>query len=145
MATIDLAYPKILDLFRQHLDPKRTESASFLIWYLENYLRLDTVSAIDAVCDQPGDKGVDGIYTNEDANIIEVYQSKISQKAKSTVGDTALKEFAGTLKQFETAANLKALAASAGKANVAALIQRLDLINKLGDYAVKGVFLANSD
>ena len=107
MATIDLSYPIILDLFRQHLDPKRTESASFLIWYLENYLRLDTVSAIDAVCDQPGDKGVDGIYTNEDANVIEVYQSKISQKAKSTIGDAALKEFAGTLKQFETAAKLK--------------------------------------
>lgn len=145
MATIDLTYPKILDLFRQHLDPKRTESASFLIWYLENYLRLDTVSAVDAVCDQRGDKGVDGIYINEDASVIEVYQSKISQKANGTIGDTALKEFAGTLKQFESAAKLKALVASAGKADVASLIQRLDLVNKVGDYKVKGAFLANID
>ncbi|MEY2484153.1 MAG: hypothetical protein QOK24_2681, partial [Verrucomicrobiota bacterium] len=57
MALIDLTYPGILDLFPQHLDPNRTESASFLIWYFENYLRLDPVDAIDAVCDQPGDKG----------------------------------------------------------------------------------------
>lgn len=42
---IDLSYPNILDLFPEHLDPKRTESAAFLIWYLENYYRLDTLDA----------------------------------------------------------------------------------------------------
>jgi hypothetical protein len=31
---LNLDYPAILELFRQHLDPKRSESASFLIWYL---------------------------------------------------------------------------------------------------------------
>ena len=92
---IDLSYPIILDLFPQHLAPKRTESASFLIWYFENYLRLDTLKAIDCVCDQNGDRGIDGIYVNEDANTIEVYQSKISQRAISTIGDKALREFAG--------------------------------------------------
>jgi hypothetical protein len=43
---IDLDYPKLLDLFREHLDPKRTESASFLIWYLEHYYRLDPLEAV---------------------------------------------------------------------------------------------------
>ena len=56
---LNFDYPAILDLFRQHLDPKRSESASFLIWYLENYYRLDTLEAVDSVCDQRGDKGVD--------------------------------------------------------------------------------------
>src|SRR5438477_3455541 len=116
MKKIDLSYPNILDLFPEHLDPKRTESASFLIWYLENYLRLDPVEAVDSVCDQSGDKGVDGIYINEDANTIEIYQSVISQKKVSSVGDTVLKEFDGTLKQFSTRQGVIDLVQSAGKA-----------------------------
>src|SRR4030042_1349002 len=74
---IDLSYPNILDLFKEHLAPKRTESASFLIWYLENYYRLDTLEAVDAVCDQNGDKGVDGIYINEADNHIDIFQTRI--------------------------------------------------------------------
>ena len=54
---INLDYPDILDLFSEYLDPKRTESAAFLIWYLENYYRLDSLEAVDSVCDQRGDKG----------------------------------------------------------------------------------------
>src|SRR6266478_1901746 len=134
MPALDLRYPNILDLFPEHLDPKRTESAAFLIWYFENYLRLDTIEAVDSVCDQKGDKGVDGIYVNEDANTIEIYQSRISQKKNSTVGDTALKEFAGTLKQFETPATIENLRRTAGNAHVGHLIDRLDLSNKITDY-----------
>ncbi|HEU0209184.1 MAG TPA: AIPR family protein [Candidatus Binatia bacterium] len=145
MSKIDLTYPKLLDLFPEHLDPNRSESGSFLIWYLENYLRLDSVDAVDAICDQSGDKGIDGVYINEDSGTVEVYQSKISQKAGRTIGDTLLKEFAGTLKQFESAGTLHNLVKSAGKADVARLIERLDLIGKVGDYAIKGVFISNAD
>jgi hypothetical protein len=145
MPTIDVTYPKLLDLFPQHLDPGRTESASFLIWYFENYLRLDALDAEDAICDQGGDKGVDGIYINEDANTIEIYQSKISQKKKSSIGDTMLKEFEGTLKQFTDAKSVKALVKSAGNADVAKLIKRLDLVNKVDDYDVRGIFVSNID
>lgn len=145
MTPSEFEYPKILDLFEQHLDPNRTESASFLIWYFENYLRLDTTEAIDCVCDQPGDKGVDGIYINEGSGTIEIYQSKISQKRGRTIGDTVLKEFAGTLKQFESKETLANLVASAGKADVARLIERLGLSDKIKDYALKGVFISNSE
>src|SRR5207245_638730 len=62
---IDVDHPQILTLFAQHRAAGRTDSAAFLIWYLENYYRLETVEAIDAVCDQPGDKGVDGIFVND--------------------------------------------------------------------------------
>ncbi len=73
-AKLDLKYPAILDLFPEHLDPKRTESASFLVWYLENYYRLDTVDAIDSVCDQKGDKGVDGIYASSAESVGEFFR-----------------------------------------------------------------------
>ena len=33
---IYLDYPAMLDPIKPHLATKRTESASFLIWYLEN-------------------------------------------------------------------------------------------------------------
>ncbi len=145
MSALDLSYPNILELFPQHLDPKRTESASFLIWYFENYLRLDTTEAVDSVCDQRGDRGVDGIYINEDANTIEIYQSAISQRRNSTVGDTPLKEFEGTLKQFEAPAAIQNLQDTAGKAEVARLVARLDLINKVRTCDVIGFYVTNID
>ena len=76
---IDVNYPKLLELIGEYLVPKRTESASFLMWYLEKYYRLDPEEAVDFVCDQNGDKGVDGIYVNSGEGTIDVFQLKISQ------------------------------------------------------------------
>ena len=141
---MDLSYPEILKLFPEHRDPKRSESASFLIWYLENYYRLDPQEAVDAVCDQHGDKGIDGIFVNESIQTIVVFQSKISQK-NTTVGDTSLKEFAGTLTQMADAESVNKLIGSAGRAEVAGLTKRLDIAEKIGEYDVKGEFLSNID
>jgi len=140
-----VSYPEILDLFPQHLDPKRSESASFLIWYLENYYRLDTLEAVDAVCDQNGDKGVDGIYVNDFDNSIDIFQARISQKKLSSVGDTALKEFYGTLSQFTSRTKLENLLKTAGDAEVAKLVARIDLSSKIDSYDIRGIFLSNLD
>lgn len=106
---LNLDYPGILKLFDAHRDPKRTDSASFLIWYLEHYYRLNTLDAVYCVCDQSGDKGVDGIYLNEDTNTIDVFQSKLSQDPKKTLGDSLLREFRGTLSQFDSVETLENL------------------------------------
>ena len=135
-------YPAILDLFPEHLDPKRSESASFLIWYLENYYRLDTIEAVDSVVDQHGDKGVDGIYVNDDDSTITVFQSRVFQSSKKGVGDKPLREFAGTLSQFKDQQSLETLL-DAGKARVASLATRLDIVNKLNTHEVHGEFLSN--
>ncbi|SIR38801.1 MULTISPECIES: AIPR family protein [Acidiphilium] len=142
---IDVRYPKILDLFAQHRAAGRTDSVSFLIWYLENYYRLDPIEAVDAVCDQPGDKGVDGIFVNDNNQTITIFQSRLRQNPTLTVGDTGLKEFAGTLAQFETAAKVEALIAAAGTAQVAALARRLDLVNKISTHELRGEFVSNAD
>jgi len=142
---IRVEYPALLELFPQHLDPKRSESASFLIWYLENYYRLDTLEAVDAVCDQMGDKGVDGIYVNDADNTIDVFQSRISQKRNSSIGDAPLKEFFGTLSQFKSKDCLENLLNTAGDAQVAKLIRRLDLLTKIASYEIRGVYLCNLD
>src|SRR5262245_34279058 len=127
---IALDYPGILHTIRDFLIPGRTESASFLCWYLADYYRLDEIDAIDAVCDQRGDKGIDGIYINENQSAIDVFQARISQNPQSTVGDSYLKNFYGTLSQFKDRDSLLALIDSAGDAEVAKLIKRLDLIDK---------------
>lgn len=142
---INLDYPHILDLFREHLDPRRSESASFLIWYLEKYYRLDTLDAVDSVCDQRGDKGVDGIYVNEGNETIDIFQCKLSQNKDSSIGDVSLKEFFGTLSQFSSQSSIENLISSGGDSEVNKLIKRLDLINKMNAYDIRGTFLSNVD
>jgi hypothetical protein len=117
----------------------------FLFWYLENYYRLDTLEAVDAVCDQNGDKGVDGIYINDADNTIDIFQSRISQKRGSSVGDTPLKEFFGTLSQFKSKATIQTVLQTAGDAHVARLIKRLDLLAKIDSYDIRGIYLCNLD
>ncbi|MBA7713917.1 hypothetical protein ES703_122927 [subsurface metagenome] len=143
--TLNLDYPNLLTLFKEHLDPKRTESASFLIWYLENYYRLDTQEAVYCVCDQKGDKGVDGIYVNDNDETIDIFQCKLSQSKESSIGDTLLKEFLGTLSQFTNQASIENLIASGGDAEVARLVKRLDLVSRIKTYEVRGIFISNVD
>lgn len=142
---INLEYPTLLELFPQHLNPKRNESASFLIWYLENYYRLDTLEAIDSVCDQMGDKGVDGIYINDADNTIDIFQSRISQKRASSVGDASLKEFFGTLSQFSSKESFENLVKTGGDAHVVRLVKRLDVFSRIGTYDIRGIYLCNLD
>lgn len=141
---LNFDYPELLKLLKPYLSPKRNESASFLIWYLANYYRLDDVDAIDSVCDKHGDKGVDGIYVNNGAGTIDILQSKISQKPNATIGDTLLKEFSGTLSQFSSRENLQHLLEGAGDAEVARLIKRLGLLDLIATYEIRGIFISNS-
>jgi hypothetical protein len=145
LVAIDVDYPALLKLFPQHIAPKRSESASFLIWYLENYYRLDTQEAVDAVCDNRGDKGVDGIFVNDNDQTITVFQSVISQKHGRTIGDASLREFAGTLTQFKDAASVEALIKAAGNAQLASLAKRIDLVNKISTHTIRGEFVANME
>lgn len=142
---IDLSYPAILTEIAPYKTAGRTESAAFLVWFLVNYYHLDELEAIDAVCDQSGDKGVDGIYVNEGAGTIDILQAKISQKALSSIGDVPLKEFHGTLAQFESDKALATLIETGGDAQVVTLVKRLALAEKLQTYKVRGIFVANLD
>ena len=142
---LDLSYGNLVSLVAAYAQPKRSESAAFLIWYLVNYYRLDELEAVDSVCDQKGDKGVDGIYVNEGSGTIDVFQSRIVQNPASTIGDKALKEFAGTLAQFKNKESLKHLIDSAGDAEVARLIRRLSLDSILENFELRGIFLSNAE
>ncbi len=140
---INVDYPAVLELFEDLRDPSRWDSSAFLIWYLENYYRLETQEAIDAVCDKGNDKGIDGIWVNDNTETIIVLQTKLRENPAKRIGDSDLRTFAGTLRQFETAQGLQAMVDSAGLAEVAKLIERIDLLSKLATYTVRGEFLSN--
>jgi hypothetical protein len=113
------------------------------MWYLENYYRLDATEAVDAVCDNRGDKGVDGIFVNDDDKTITVFQSQISQSTDRTIGDASLRSFAGTLTQFKDAESVKTMIQTAGDAKVATLAKRLELENKIETHQLLGEFVSN--
>src|ERR1700728_727255 len=140
---INVDYPEVVKLFDEYRAPIRWDSAAFLIWYLENFYRLDSTEAIDSVCDKGNDKGIDAIWINEGAETITVFQSKLLENPAKTIGDGPLRTFAGTLRQFETATGLQAMVESAGLADVARLIDRLDLLPKIGSFTVRGEFVTN--
>ena len=145
MTPINLTYPAILEHFGKHRVAGRTESRSFLGWFLENYFRLDQLRVEDSICDGPDDKGIDGIYVDATLEVIYVFQSKISQKTARTLGDSALREFAGTLGQFDSTDSVKALAESTGNVELKNLILEEDLASKIENgYEVRGIFLSNA-
>ena len=111
----------------------------------KNYYRLGEEEAVASVCDQSGDRGVDGIYVNDDNKTITVFQTKISQKSNSSVGDKALREFAGTLTQFSSPESVKAMMTSSKDVMLGKLIGRLDLINKISTHELRGEFISNID
>jgi AIPR protein len=142
---INVNQPQVLDLIAEYRAPGRWDSAAFLIWYLENYYRLDPQEAIDAVCDKENDKGVDGIWISEDEEAIVVFQSRLKEDPAKKIGDSPLRTFGGTLLQFRNKAALTAMIESAGMAQVASLARRLELLTKIGSgsYVVRGEFLSN--
>ena len=140
---IKLNYPDILGTIKEYLTPGRAESASFLAWYLSNFYRLDQVEIDDSICDKRGDKGIDGIYLNDNDNTLDVFQSKISQRSDVTIGDTVLKEFLGTLSQFKDRESVANMISSAGDAEISKLLKRLELPEKITSYSVRGIFLSN--
>ncbi|MCL4213034.1 MAG: AIPR family protein [Gemmatimonadales bacterium] len=144
MPQLDLTYPTVLGLLKHHLVPSRTESRAFVAWFLEHFYRLEDSEAQDAVCDGPDDKGVDAIFVDENLERIEILQGKLFQNSAKTLGDAALKEFAGALDQFRTRAGVEAVQAQTANTELASLLREAkvaDLVEQ--GYEIRGVFVTN--
>lgn len=137
---LELTYNSLQKLVEQYLGGPRTESRAFLAWFLENVYRLESTEAEDCVCDGPDDKGVDGIYIDDQNNRIDVFQAKISQVDSRTIGDTTLKDLVGTLAQFESKGAIETLQESTSNAELKNRLREVrvaDLIDQ--GWAVRGV------
>lgn len=142
---IDLAYSSIVEYISPFHDPKRSESASFLIWYLLNYYNLDEVEAVDCVCDSRGDRGIDGLYVNENLGTIDVFQAKLFQTSNSRIGDKLLREFVGSITQLATLSGLDEITNNSPNSELSRLIQRQKVKELIHTYKIRGIFLSNSE
>ncbi len=113
----------------------RTASAALLAWFLEVVWRIESEEVNDAICDGPGDKGIDGLLADEDLREITIFQSKHRDAPSKSQGDADLKALVGAAAYFETPATVDGLLASKPNAELRRLLNRLDVRNRVGDGA----------
>jgi hypothetical protein len=146
MIADDLNYGNLKKLIKKYDGKGRSESASFLNWFLENIYRLNDVDADDAICDEFNDKGIDGIYVDNPTQEIHFFQSKITQKDGRTIGDSDLKTFAGALGQFSKPESIDLILNGNANADLKRILQRQNIRALVDDgYQVIGVYITNQD
>jgi hypothetical protein len=124
----------------------RTHSTALLAWFLENVMRLDPVTIEDAICDGGGDKGIDAIVYDDDANELFVLQAKRRRDRKATQGDNDLKSFVGVSTYFRGPDGIEQLLDSEPNEEVVSLVERLDLRQVLDESqpTVRLLFVTNA-
>ena len=120
----------------------RSESAAFLIWFLENFFRLETQDSIDSVCDQTNDKGIDGIYVDDEEEIIYLFQSKFSPNNNQNQGDNDIRNFIGARQWFENEESVNSLLSSTASKDLKSLVERSKIAEKT-QYKLVSVFVTN--
>ena len=102
---LDLTYDSVQQLVEPYLgsfhEPSPMTSCHGSV-RMSTVLEQENTQAEDCVCDGPDDKGVDGIYVDNQNNRLDVFQAKCPgpQLDSRTVVDTTLKDLAGDIAQF---------------------------------------------
>jgi hypothetical protein len=108
----------------------RSASSAFLFWFLENFFRLEKQDAADCICDQTNDKGIDGIYVDDEDEIIFLFQSKYSPQDHQKQGDNDLRNFIGAQQWFSTEASVRNLLESTASLELKSLVEASAIIEK---------------
>jgi hypothetical protein len=144
MAKLSLKYADLVKMLGAYAVTQRTESRQFLAWFLQNYYRLEENDVDDCICDGHDDKTIDGIYVSEQLSQIHVFQAKLVKGDKS-LGDSALKEFMGSMSQFKDRAAVEHLLTTAKNKDLARIIREEELAEKIEKgYVVRPVFITNA-
>ncbi|MFG6534809.1 AIPR family protein [Sulfitobacter sp. 1A16787] len=141
----DLRHSKFSDVLEKHYSSRASDfSKRFLKWFLENIFRLDEFAADDACVDAKHDKGVDAVYVDDVSEIVYVIQAKTKTSDKATLGDTELKDFYGTLVQFDSKEKIEDLAKETKNERLRQALSRNEVSEKVAaGYDVQGVFITN--
>lgn len=124
----------------------RTPSAALIAWFLENIWRLETDEVEEAICDGPGDKGIDALVVDWDASEVILVQGKRREQARRTQGDADLRSLVGAEAYFRSVETLDALEAGRLNSELRHLIRRSKVRNLLdGSHTVRLVFVTNSE
>lgn len=120
-------------------------SGRFIRWFLENIFRLDEIDADDACVDAKHDKGVDAIYVDDVNETAYIVQAKTRTKDNAELGDTEIKEFYGTLQQFDSHEKIIEVASETKNEKLKQTIARSDLASKIASgYSLAGIFISNA-
>lgn len=120
-------------------------SGRFIRWFLEHIYRLERNDADDACVDAKHDKGVDAIYVDDVSETVFIIQAKTRTKDDAEFGDTDLKEFHGTLQQFDSKQKIDEVFAETKNEKLKQTIVRTGLAKKVeSGYDVRGVFISNA-
>lgn len=120
-------------------------SGRFIRWFLENIYRLEEITADDACVDSKHDKGVDAIYVDDVSETVFIIQAKTKTKDNAEFGDTEIKEFYGTLGQFDSKEKIDEILLETTSDTLKQTILRTGLAVKVGSgYEVRGVFISNA-
>ncbi len=122
----------------------RADSSAFIIWFLENFFRIDRQDAIDCVCDQVNDKGIDGIFVDDEEEKIYLIQSKYSPVDFQQQGDNDLRNFVGAKEWFTDVESISRLLDSTASKELKALVNGFNLIEKT-HYSKILVFITNKN
>lgn len=128
-STSDLA--DLLSSIDRYKLPGYTDSKALLYWFLYNVFRLDEIQSRDSICDGPNDKGIDGVWVDEDSEEIFLFQSYFTSRESSHLGDSKLKEFVGSTNWFAKPHNLHGLLKSSANAELKARVAQFQLVNRL--------------
>ncbi|MBW4549867.1 MAG: AIPR family protein [Aphanocapsa sp. GSE-SYN-MK-11-07L] len=141
---LSLDYANLVQIAQPYKVPGREEASAFLSWFLVNIYRLDIIEVQNIVCDRRGDKGIDGIYVNENEECIDIFQSKTVQNSSKTLGDTQLKEFVGSLKQLETPEGVQSMISTTGNSQLKNLLTEYKDLLTSSKYTIRGIFVTNA-
>lgn len=124
------------------LSKVRSETSAFLLWFLENFFRLDKQDAEDAICDQKNDKGIDGIYIDDEDEIIFLFQSKYSPNDLQSQGDNDIRNFIGARQWFTDETSVQKLLNSNASDDLKSLVIGTGIIERTR-YSLISVFVTN--
>lgn len=120
----------------------REDTSAFLIWFLENYFRLELQDAIDCVCDHKNDKGIDGIFIDDEDEIIYLFQSKFSPHDNQSQGDNDIRNFVGSRQWFQNEETIQQLLDSTASKELKSLVASLKIAEKT-NFTIISVFVTN--
>jgi len=125
-----------------YLSSGRQDTAAFLIWFLINYFRIEPQDAIDSVCDHTNDKGIDGIWLDEEEENIYVFQSKYSPVDDNDQGDNDIRNLNGATTWFADETTVQQLLDSTASHELKSLVKNQGILEK-AHFDVIPVFITN--
>lgn len=122
----------------------RNDNSAFLIWFLKNIFCLSEQESVDSVCDGPRDKGIDGIWVDDNEEEIYIFQSEFSPNDDRNAGDSKIREFSGVKTWFINEIEINKLLVALINLELKQRLSDLKIADKIArEYTVHFVYVTN--